>query len=427
MEGINKLFNEIIKGASEELKSKSSSELVTLAREGNQEALAILGKRVIPMAKSICYTKNCYIYGEAEVEEAFVHALMYGINHYDTAKSKAKFETMFNTYASSTFAQMHQTANTGKNQQMNRAESLDDLQFALPDETKETPEQSVVIDNIISLIDSSNWCPEDISMSYYSLDESYKKYLDKHNAQLQELYHNRWGLSEEEVTEEKVKLDAEFEEKGKLYDERLLSLQKKESIHKKLMKKFIQITTENLHTLSDEELCVELKLIKFASPKLKKAPMSASEEKRLEIEQENIRIATEQRERNKESLKSFLAEYIKNGYSRGLTTKYGIICDKQRLTEITSDIKSLLRYTDCLDVDKYQLAADRNEYNNLVEKAISKRLAAEAKERGKKLAEVQEAYSNGNLKLELKDVLEKIKEAFLHSHPDTQLVFKEAM
>ena len=32
MEGINKLFNEIIKGASEELKSKSSSELVTLLK-----------------------------------------------------------------------------------------------------------------------------------------------------------------------------------------------------------------------------------------------------------------------------------------------------------------------------------------------------------------------------------------------------------
>lgn len=424
MENFNKMLNEVLRGASEEKSKASSAALVELARQNDDVAVAILAKRVLPMAMKICAAKNCFIYGNAEVTEAFVHALMYTINHYDSVNFNTKFETVFNTNACSTFAQMHQTANTGKNAQMNRAESLDDVQFAIPDDRKETPEESVIIQNIISAVDKSGWEPESISEKRIEVENTYYNFNKTLSIAFQELEDNNMQLTQDELDARKAQLNQTKVEHDLEYDTQINKLNRKASIHKKLVKQYIKITTENIHTLSDEELCTELRLVKSdLMLKMRKVPKNTNLVQRQSIEEYNNNI----KEQAKEVLKKFYIEYSKEGFSKGLIKEYGIIYDKEKLAIVVNDVKSLLTYIDFADVEKYQKASEKSAFQSTVDNLIEKELTAEAKNRGIKPSEMKKAYKAGSYTFDLSDIMNKAKELFLKKHPDTLLEFGLAM
>lgn len=424
MENFNKMLNEVLKGASEEKTKAPSAALVELARQNDDVAVALLAKRVLPMATKICSSKSCFQYGEAEVTEAFVHALMYTINHYDSVNFNTKFETVFNTNACSTFAQMHQTANTGKNAQMNRAESLDDVQFAIPDDRKETPEDSVIIQNIIKAVDTSGWEPEGISERRREVEATYYNFNKALSIAYQELSDNSLNLSLDELEARRAQLSKSKEEHDLEYDAQISKLNKKAAIHKKLVKQYIKVTTENIHTLTDEELCTELRLVKSdLTLKIRRIPKSASWVHKELIEQQNNQI----KEQAKEVVDKFYIEYRKEGYSKGLIKEYGIIYDKDKLAIVVKDVKSLLTYTDFADVEKYQKQSEKASFQSTIDNLVEKELTAQARNRGIKPSEMKKAYKDGSYTFDLSSIVEKAKSMFLKKHPDTLLEFSMAM
>lgn len=400
MEKMEKLFNDIASSASEEMRKLSSTELVKLSREGDDIATSLLAKRVLPMAKSICFSKNCFIYGQAEVSEAFVHALMYGIHHFNVESQKAKFETAFKFYADSTYAQMHQTANAGKNKQLNTAANIDDVQFAIPDEHHETLEESVEIKGLIDLLRKTNWEPE-------SLQETYAKQKELYEDKISELLLD-YSIEDHALVNSLKQADNWWKRFENNYKKAVNS-------HRANMIKFIMAATDNIHTLSEEELCIELKLVKL------KDTLRLSNDDRKDKE----KVKEIKKQRQQEALNR-LAEIVSSvgrggEVSKGLLSRYGIICDKESLQVIQKDLKSFLEYIDFVDVQGYQLQVDNQTVQTLAEKAIERKLAAEAKERGKKLAEIKEAYKLGNVVLDFAEVVSKVKEQFIHSHPDTMI------
>ena len=380
MENMERIFKGVANTAKEELRRMSSKELVKLSREGNDVAVAILATRVLPMSKTVAHSKNCFGYGQAEVCESFQHALMYAINKFDVDSATAKFETFYKWCADSTYAQMHQTANTGKNKQMNTAESIDDLQFAIPDEHHESMEETMMLDNLANLIIASNWAPEDLQIAYRDAIQR----LDNKKDDI---------LADESIDDDTIeKRFAAINDAIQKCTDKYNNISK---LHRARMVKLIKAAADSVHTLSEEELCIELRLFK-------------SKENSKESQSELLRKYAE-----------LVKEVGRSEINKGLLSRYGIICDKKRLQVVQKDLKSFLTYIDFIDVDSYQLMHDKAVLEEELNKAIEKVLVAEAKARGKKPAEMREAYKTGNFILDIKSIAESVKEKFIHSHPDT--------
>lgn len=351
----------------------TDAELVIKGRAGDSSAVATLGIRVFPMAMKIARTKNCFIYGEAEVEEAFIHALMYGINHYDIVKPRASFSTAFLQWANSTYAQMHQTASAGKNRQLNTAESLDDLQFMIPDESSNCNEDLVHISNLIDIYTS---------------------------------------LADKKI--ERLNLDKEFLDSNQEdYDvqmQRCNSLIKAVTWKKKKVAAFLQLAGSNNQGFTDEELCIELKLLKFRA------------------------------KNNSSSLKDefdrALALAVETGsvmagrpvLTKGLLSKVGIICDSDKLDVIREECKKLLHYSEGFDVEGYQRQVDQSVYDDMLQQAKIAQVKKEAKDKGMNPIQAAKSFTEdpSSIYSDFRELEKKIQETFLHKHPKTEIEFEAA-